>query len=209
MCRPFTFTLNYWYHKMGHLAICFLFCIPLCSFFPVYLLINWIFWFHFTFFIGLLATALWLVNWMVVLGLRMFIFNLSQPVFKWSWFISHSSVVKNSAAVQETWVQSLGWEDPLEEGMASRSCIVAWRIPRTEERGGLQSMELQRVGHDWSNLARLHYASVLYFFDLFAIVSFYFTWVMKPVLHCFVYQSVIFLLKYTWLSVSYLLWRLK
>ena len=126
MCRPFTFTLNYWYHKMGHLAICFLFCIPLCSFFPVYLLINWIFWFHFTFFIGLLATALWLVNWMVVLGLRMFIFNLSQPVFKWSWFISHSSVVKNSAAVQETWVQSLGWEDPLEEGRATHSSILAW-----------------------------------------------------------------------------------
>ena len=146
---------------------------------------------------------------MVVLGLRMFIFNLSKPVFKWSWFISHSSVVKNSAAVQETCVQSLGWEDPLEEGMASRSCIVAWRIPRTEERGGLRSMELQRVGHNWSNLACLHYASVLYFFDLFAIVSFSFTWVMKPVIHCFVYQSVIFLLKYTWLPVSYLLWRLK
>ena len=49
---------------------------------------------------------------------------------------------------QETWVQSLGWEDPPEEGMATHSSIVAWEIPRTEEPGGLQSMGLQRVGHD-------------------------------------------------------------
>ena len=45
-------------------------------------------------------------------------------------------MVKNSAAVQETWVQSLGWEDPLEEGMATLSSILAWRIPWTEEPGG-------------------------------------------------------------------------
>ena len=45
-------------------------------------------------------------------------------------------------------VQSLGWEDPLEEGMATHSIILAWRIPRTEESDGLQSMGLQRVGHD-------------------------------------------------------------
>ena len=43
----------------------------------------------------------------------------------------------------ETWVLSLGWEDPLEEGMETRSSILAWRIPSTEEPGGLQSMELQ------------------------------------------------------------------
>ena len=46
------------------------------------------------------------------------------------------------------WVQSLGWEDPLEEGMATHSCILAWRTPLTEEPGGLQSMGSQRVGHD-------------------------------------------------------------
>ena len=57
------------------------------------------------------------------------------------------SVVKNSPAVQETQVQSLGWEDPLEEGMATHSSIPAWRIPWTEEPGGLQSMGSQRVGH--------------------------------------------------------------
>ena len=45
-------------------------------------------------------------------------------------------------------VQSLGWEDPLEEGMTTPSSVLAWRIPWTEEPGGLQSMGLQRVGHD-------------------------------------------------------------
>ena len=51
--------------------------------------------------------------------------------------------VKNLSAMQETCIQSLGWEDPLEEGMATPSSISAWRIPWTEEPGGLQSMELQ------------------------------------------------------------------
>ena len=50
--------------------------------------------------------------------------------------------------MQETPVQSLGWEDPLEEGMATHSSILAWRIPWAEESGGLQSMGLQRVRHD-------------------------------------------------------------
>ncbi|OJH16949.1 hypothetical protein BLX88_20985 [Bacillus obstructivus] len=59
-----------------------------------------------------------------------------------------SSVVKNLPAVQETLVQSLGWEDTLEEGMATHSNILAWRIPWTEEPGGLQSMGSQRVRHD-------------------------------------------------------------
>ena len=56
-------------------------------------------------------------------------------------------VVKNLPA-NETWVQYLGLEDPLEEGLATHSSAVAWRIPWTEEPGGLQSMESQRVGHD-------------------------------------------------------------
>ena len=49
---------------------------------------------------------------------------------------------------QEMWVQSLGWEDPLEEEMATHSSILAWKIPWTEEPDGLQSMEFQRMGHD-------------------------------------------------------------
>ena len=56
--------------------------------------------------------------------------------------------MKNPSAVQEMQVRSLGQEDPLEEGMATLSSILAWRIPRTEETGGLQSMGSQRVRQD-------------------------------------------------------------
>ena len=57
------------------------------------------------------------------------------------------STVRNSPAVQETWIQSQGQEDPLEKEMATHSNILAWRIPWTKEPGGLQSIGLQRVGH--------------------------------------------------------------
>ena len=57
--------------------------------------------------------------------------------------------IKRLPAMQETWVWSLGREDPLEKEMATHSSIVAWRIPWTEEPGGLQSMGLQRLRHDW------------------------------------------------------------
>ena len=56
--------------------------------------------------------------------------------------------VKNLPAMLETWVQSPGQEDPLEEGMATHCSILAWRIPQKEEPSGLQSMESQRVGHN-------------------------------------------------------------
>ena len=56
------------------------------------------------------------------------------------------------------WVQSLGWEAPLEEGMAIHSSILAWRIPWTEGLGGPQSIASHRVGHNWSNLAHKHAA---------------------------------------------------
>jgi len=58
--------------------------------------------------------------------------------------------VKNLPAMQETWVRSLGQEDPLKKGVAVHSSILAWRIPWTEAPGGLQSVESQRVGHDWA-----------------------------------------------------------
>ena len=58
--------------------------------------------------------------------------------------------VKNPPAVQETWVQSLGQEDPLEKGMATDSSILAWKIPWTEEPGRLQSMRSLRIGHDFT-----------------------------------------------------------
>ena len=57
-------------------------------------------------------------------------------------------MVNNLPAMQETWFWSLGWEDPLEKGMAIHSSILAWRIHWTEEPDGLQPIGLQRVGHD-------------------------------------------------------------
>ena len=57
-------------------------------------------------------------------------------------------MVKNLPVMQETWVQSLGQEDPQEKGMATHSNILTWRIPLTEEHGRLQSMGSQRVGHN-------------------------------------------------------------
>ena len=62
--------------------------------------------------------------------------------------LSGDLVVKNLPAVQETWVQSLGWDDPLEEGMATHSSMLAWRIPWTEGPGGLQLTGSHRVGHN-------------------------------------------------------------
>ena len=59
-----------------------------------------------------------------------------------------TQAVKSLPAMQETWVRSLGWEDPLEKEMATHSSTLAWKIPRIEEPGGLQSMGSQRVGHN-------------------------------------------------------------
>ena len=59
-----------------------------------------------------------------------------------------AQMVKNPPAMQETWVRSLGREDPLEKGIATHSSILAWRTPWTEEPGGLQSMGSQRVEHN-------------------------------------------------------------
>ena len=58
-----------------------------------------------------------------------------------------AQMAKNLLAVQETQIQSLSWEDPLEKGMTTHFNILAWRIPWTEDPGELQSMALQRVGH--------------------------------------------------------------
>ena len=66
------------------------------------------------------------------------------------------SVVKNPPAMQETWVLSLGREDPLKGGMASHSSILAWRIPWTQEPGGLKSMALLRVGLSMTEHASTH-----------------------------------------------------
>ena len=61
-----------------------------------------------------------------------------------SWVSLVAQLIKNLPAMRETWVRSLGWEDPLEKGKAAHSSILAWRIPRT----AYKSVELQKVGHD-------------------------------------------------------------
>ena len=74
--------------------------------------------------------------------------NKEAVVHLWASLVVQS--VKNLPVMWETWVLSFGWKDPLEEGMATHSSIHAWRIPWTEELGGLQSRWSQRVGHDWA-----------------------------------------------------------
>ena len=70
--------------------------------------------------------------------------------------------IKHLPAVQENWVRSLGWEDPLEKERAIHSSTIAWKIPWTEEPGGLQSMGSQRVGHDWAtSLSLLLYSLIV------------------------------------------------
>ena len=82
--------------------------------------------------------------------------------FLWDWnenwpdSFPHGWVGKNLPAMRETRVGSLGWEDPLEEEMATHSSTLAWRLLWTEEPGGLLSMGSHRVGHDWSDLACMH-----------------------------------------------------
>ena len=74
-----------------------------------------------------------------------------MTILEMIWASQMVLVVKNPLPMQETqemWVQSLGWEDPLEEGMATHTSILAWRISWTEEPGGLQSMGSQRVRHN-------------------------------------------------------------
>ena len=68
----------------------------------------------------------------------------------------------------ETQVWPLSWEDPLEEGIATYSSILTWRIPWTEEPGGLQSMGWQRVRHDWATNS---FTTIIIFFILFILIG--------------------------------------
>ena len=69
---------------------------------------------------------------------------------QYSWSSLVAQTVKNLPAMLETWFWSLGWEDPLEEGLATHSSILAWRILWTDEPSGLQFRMSWRVGHDWA-----------------------------------------------------------
>ena len=71
-----------------------------------------------------------------------------------SWVSLMAHTVKNLPAMQETWVWSLDWEDPLEKGTATHSSILAWKIPWTKEPSGLQFMGSPRVRHDWATNTR-------------------------------------------------------
>ena len=82
-----------------------------------------------------------------------FIFTLKQ-VKRWVSLVAQT--VKSQPVVQEAWVSSLGWEDPLEEEMATYSSNFAWKIPWMEEPVRLQSMGLQRVRHDWVTNTHTH-----------------------------------------------------
>ena len=77
--------------------------------------------------------------------------------------------VKNLPAVKETWVRSLGWEDPLVKGMATHSSILVWRIPWTEQPGGLQSTGSQRMQAMQENLINLHVLFIPIAFPSFII----------------------------------------
>ena len=79
---------------------------------------------------------------------------------QYSWASLVAQTVKNRPAMWETWVQSLGWEDPLKKGKATHSSILAWRIPWTEKPGGLQSMRSQSQTQ----------LSTVFFFILFSIL---------------------------------------
>ena len=81
--------------------------------------------------------------------------GIGHPL-QYSWASLVTQMVKNLPVMQETWVRSLGQEVPLEEGMATHSSILAWRILCSEENGGPQSIGSQRVRHDWSDLACNH-----------------------------------------------------
>ena len=90
-----------------------------------------------------------LVGWFIF-----FLLNCKSPsyipgtIYPWASLVAQR--LKRLPAMQETWVRSLSWEDPLEKEMATHSSILAWRIPWTEEPCGLQSTGSQRVGHDWA-----------------------------------------------------------
>ena len=93
-----------------------------------------------------MATQVFLLSWVEREGVL-----VSKFIFiHLGWRLVICQMVQNLPAIQETRVRSLGWEGPLEEGMATHSSILVWRIPRTEEPGGLQSTGLQRVGQDWA-----------------------------------------------------------
>ena len=106
--------------------------------------------------------------------------------FSGLWASLGAQLVKNRPAILETWVLSLGWEDPLEKGLATHSSILSWRIPWTEEPGRLQSMGLQKVGRDWTTKTSSILHMVMYVFKCYSFNSSHLSY---P--HC-VHKSVLY-----------------
>ena len=104
-----------------------------------------------------------------LIGTRWVLFNIKLTMCKLSWASLVAQMIKNLPAMLETWVQSLGWEDPLEKGTATNSSILAWRVPWTENSGELQSMGSQRVRHDWTT-----FTFALFLFYNFAFRELYY-----------------------------------
>ena len=100
--------------------------------------------------------------WSIFKSLCWICCNIASVIYVFIFLYSHShdfllaQRLKHLPAMRETWVRSLGWEDPLEKEMATHYSVLAWRIPWIEEPGRLQSMGLQRVGHDWATSLSLH-----------------------------------------------------
>ena len=112
---------------------------------------------------------------------------------------------KNLPAMQETSVWSLGWKDPLEKGMATHSSILTWKIPWTEEPGGLQSIGLQKVGHNWATNT-LTFILVL----LFCAFLFFIFPLILCVVSVFRRFGFSFLLSYSnsvWMLPSFFYWK--
>ena len=99
-------------------------------------------------------------------------------MFRWVSLVPQT--VKNFPAMPKNQVWSLDQEDPLEKEMATHSSFLAWRIPRTEESSGLQSMGWQRVRHDWVTTISLHFSCSISF-NYLVLTTYYFNMVKKPI----------------------------
>ena len=146
----------------------------------------------------------------VVRSLRVFISFLRTTCYIYTFGASLvAQRIRHLPAMQETQVRSLGWEDPLEKEMATHSSIPAWRIPWTEEPGGLQSTGSQRVRHDWATYITIYMKYHLQQKKILTFLKFSFNFTYR--IHCsFVKLTVIwscificFLLTYSLFSIDY------
>ena len=128
---------------------------------------------------------MWITDFLLVYSFFSFLLSLTYTYHP----NTVAQMVKNPPAMQETRVRSLGQEDPLEKGMATHSSILAWRIPWTEEAGGLQSMGSQRVGHNWAinTTTNTPAASFHVFAFIISVFIVFLVWISNGLLfpHCF------------------------